>query len=82
MWLLLHHISCFTKIRAHSHSESLAGRRHELNAHVLEVLLRFLPRVVVRQGIAWVVLTGDLLELDLPRRYLFLKPQLLYLKVL
>ena len=61
------HILCFTKIRAHPPSDSFAGRRHELNAHVLEVLLCFLPRVVVRQSIAWVVLTRDLLELYLPR---------------
>ena len=75
------HISCFTKIRAHP-SDSFAGRRRELNAHVLEVLLRFLPRVVVRQSIAWVVRTRDFLELDLPRTILFLKPQLLHLKAL
>ena len=62
-------------------SDSFAGRRHELNAHVLEVLIRFLPSVVVRQSIAWVVLTRDLVELNLPRTYLFLKPQLLYLKM-
>ena len=83
MWILLQSHPLFHQdSRTSLPSNSFAVRRHELNAHVLEVLVRFLPRVVVRQSIAWVVLTRNLLELDLPRTYLFLKPQLLYLKVL
>ena len=58
------------------------GRQQLLNAHMLEVFLRILFSVVVRQSITGVAFERDSLEVNFSRTHLLLEPELFHLQVL